>query len=94
VIHSPTSLLKTFAPVMKYGVLFVTTALASQGLGVVFPDISNPAVDCGDYLSSLLHEVVNAAAYEEKSLLTDEMMQAISVYSICCEILIRRIPNR
>jgi hypothetical protein len=54
---------------MKYGVLFVKIALATQGLGALFPDIPFPDIDCGDYLSSLLQDVVN----EGKSSLTDEV---------------------
>jgi hypothetical protein len=68
-ISSPTSLLKTIVPVMKYGVLFIKIALATQGLGALFPDIPLPDVDCGDYLSSLLQEVVDG----EKSVLTDQV---------------------
>ena len=54
---------------MKYGVLFIKIALATQGLGALFPDIPLPDVDCGDYLSSLLQEVVDG----EKSVLTDQV---------------------
>ena len=68
-ISSPTSLLKTIVPVMKYGVLFVKIALATQGLGALFPDIPLPDVDCSDYLSSLLQEVVDGG----KSVLTDQV---------------------
>ena len=67
----PTLLLRTIAPALKWGFLFLKIALASQGLGAVVPDISEFVRNVNDKVQ------VNSLMQEFTSQLEDVAMSSV-----------------
>jgi hypothetical protein len=62
-IEIPTALLKTIVPALKWGLIFLKLALASQGLASIVPDVSVvlPEIN-GNYINSIEQSIIHATS--------------------------------
>ena len=62
-IEIPTALLKTIIPALKWGLIFLKLALATQGLASFVPDVSVvlPEIN-GNYINSIEQSIIHATS--------------------------------
>jgi hypothetical protein len=62
-IEIPTALLKTIVPALKWGLIFLKLALATQGLASFVPDVSVvlPEIN-GNYINSIEQSIIHATS--------------------------------